>query len=120
MPQLPRHEHNLAPVMTLMGHEISQHVSHVKRQIAPHVRGCGWNLPTAIDPEVQQATNSTAAELQGTNQLGTRHPAAVYRRGNLQTVWSSQSLDPHAACVVHMTSEHSYSAHRRTWNSSGP
>src|SRR5262245_22661316 len=120
MPELPCHQHNLAPVMTLVSDEVGQHVSHVKRQIAPHIRGCGWNLPTALEPEVQQAGNSTAADLQGANQLGAGHPAAVYRRRHLQAVWPSQSLDPHAACVVDMASNHLDGSHRRTWNRSGP
>ena len=44
---LPRRQHDLSPVMALVGHEVGQHVADVQRQIPPHVGRAGGNLAAA-------------------------------------------------------------------------
>ena len=120
MSELAHDEHDLAPMMALMGDEIGQHMAHVKRQVAPCIRRRRRNLSVPLEPQGQQAGDPAAAALQGADQLRAGHPVPVNRWRHRNTVRLPESLYPHAARIVDMASEHPNRAPRRTRDSSVP
>jgi hypothetical protein len=120
MSELARHQDDLAPMMALMGDEIGQHMPHVKRQVAPCICRRRRNLTVPLEPQGQQAGDPAAAAFQGADKLGAGHPVPVNRWRHRDTVRLSESLDPHAARVVDMASDHPNRASRRTRNRSVP
>ena len=113
MAQLPRQHHDLASMMTFVGHEIREHVPNVEREIAPDVRRCRWDLAVPLAAEIEKARDSFTATVQCSDQLDAADTTPIHARWNRDTVRSPQRFDPRAARVVDVAADH---AHRASWS----
>jgi hypothetical protein len=120
MPQLTRHQDDLAPVMTLVRDEIGKDMPHVKRQIPPGIRRRGRDASAVLTPELEQAGDPAAASAQAFYQFAMPHPVPVHAGRDPDPVRAAQRFDPHAPGVVNMAHDHPNGAARNTGDGCRP
>jgi hypothetical protein len=107
------HHHDLTTVMSLVRHEVGQHVSDVKREIAPDIALRGWDLAFCIKAQLEKSLDPGATQFQRGNELPGRDTSVIDPRGSRNAVLPSERLDPHAPGVVKVGSNR---ADRALWH----
>jgi hypothetical protein len=106
MLQLARKHHYLAAMMAFVRNEIRKDVSNIERKIAPDVRRTGRDRTSVITPQRQEADHAPAAPVERLYELLRADTAPIDRFRHLDPVLLAQRLDPHAAHVVDVASDH--------------
>ena len=110
--QLAGEHHNLAPVMTFVGNEITKHVTNIQREIAPHVSRRSGNRAPLITAELEQAQDARAAALQCWNEVLRFHLVTIDAPRYGEAVFLAERLDPHTARIVNVAGNHPNGATR--------
>jgi hypothetical protein len=103
-----------------MRDEITEHVSHIQWQVAPHVGPGRRDRPAVLTPKLQEAGDALPAAPQRRQQLTSPDPVPIDRRRDRKPVWFAEGLYPHAAGIVNVSSDHPDGAARRTRDGSSP
>jgi len=104
--QLASHHHDLPPVVTFMRHVVGQEVRDVGRRESRQAAA-------VRQADLEQLTDCPGAPGQGRDELAPRHAASIHAPRHRKTVFLAQHLDPHAAAVVEVSTDH---LHRSPWS----
>ena len=120
MTSLARDHHDLTTVMRLVGHEIGQHVRHVKREIPPYVTIRRRDGAMCREPQLEESLDAGAAPFQRDDELPGRHAVVIHASRSGDAMLTSQGLHPPASGIVKVRRNRANRALRRAGNSDIP
>jgi hypothetical protein len=107
-------------MMAFVRNEIRKDVPNIEGKIAPRIRRTGRDPAAVLTPQRQEANHPPAAPVERLYELLRADSAPIDGFWHFNPVLLPQRLDPHAARVMDVASDHSNCPTRRTGHDRPP
>jgi hypothetical protein len=106
VPELPRDQEELSPMVRFVRDEVRKDVAHIEREIAPDIPRGRRELPAPLAAKGQQSRHAAPALPQGPKQGGLPLPGPLEQSRYLEAQGLAQGAKPSAPTVVEMHRHH--------------